>query len=217
VDLFETVIPAAIVGFFVILLAFNWYRSKRRTDAILDLARRQGFTSGKSLDLPDHRLFCRGSSIFGKNNSYKNAICIQRNDVNWSVFDFEYTTRGGRSRRTYRQTAYMARLDRQIPKFTLDREHWYHKMAEFVGYKDVDFPQHPEFSKLYFLRSDDESIREFFTIDAIRAMEQRPCEFVVEGGRNEVTFYKPGNLTDPQSIMKYISDAERLLSFFQSR
>ncbi len=81
-----------------------------------------------------------------------------------------------------------------IPDFALEPEGLWTKLSELAGGKDIDFAHHPEFSKKYYLRGDDEeSIRKFFTEATIQFLENRE-EMHIECHRNKLLFYKKRDL-----------------------
>jgi len=50
-----------------------------------------------------------------------------------------------------------------IPQFILKPETFFHQVASVLGYDDIDFEEHPEFSANYYLKSpDEEKIRQTF-------------------------------------------------------
>ena len=68
------------------------------------------------------------------------------------------------------------------------------------GSKDIDFTHHPEFSKKYFLRGeDDEAIRRFFRKGVIQFLENRE-EIHIECHKNKLLFYKKRELLTPAEI-----------------
>lgn len=94
--------------------------------------------------------------------------------------------------------------DQLIPDFALESENLWSKLMERVAGKDIDFADHPAFSKKYYLRGDNEAaIRNFFSEPVIQFLENRE-EMHIECHRNRLIFYKKRDLLEPSEIA-YIS------------
>lgn len=90
--------------------------------------------------------------------------------------------------------------ENSIPDFALEPEGLWTKLSELSGSKDIDFTHHPEFSKKYFLRGEnDEAIRKFFTEGVIQFLENRE-EIHIECHKNKLLFYKKRELLTPSEI-----------------
>lgn len=98
-----------------------------------------------------------------------------------------------------------------IPDFALEPERLWSKLFEGIAGKDIDFPSHPEFSKKYYLRSQQESnVRDFFTEPLIHFLENRE-ELHIECHRNRLLFYKKRDLLEPSEILYVVKFAEDFL------
>lgn len=91
-----------------------------------------------------------------------------------------------------------------IPDFALEPEGLWSKLFEGVAGKDIDFDGHPDFSKKYYLRGENEAaIREFFSESIIQFLENRE-EMHIECHRNRLIFYKKRDLLEASEIL-YVS------------
>jgi MFS superfamily sulfate permease-like transporter len=98
-----------------------------------------------------------------------------------------------------------------IPDFALEPERLLTKLFEGVAGKDLDFPAHPEFSKKYYLRGQQEAaVRDFFTEPLIHFLENRE-ELHIECHRNRLIFYKKRDLLEPSEILYVVKFAEDFL------
>lgn len=69
-------------------------------------------------------------------------------------------------------TVAIVETDGNVPKFTLEKEHLFDKVAALAGYDDIDFKKFKQFSKDLRLKGEDESaVRAFFKPDLIRFLE----------------------------------------------
>ncbi len=109
----------------------------------------------------------------GRRKKILNVLQGRAGDIDVSVFDYRYVTGGGQQSRHWRQTVILFESDEmRLPSFTLRPENLFHKIGQVFGYKDIDFDSHPEFSKRYLLRGENESeVRDTFSADTLRFYE----------------------------------------------
>lgn len=122
-------------------------------------------------------------------------------------------TEGARSdsRDTHITLVLITETDIPIPDFALEPEGLLTKFSELAGNKDIDFKDHPVFSKKYFLRGNDEDrIRNFFREDIIQFLENRE-EMHIECHRNKLLFYRKRDLLETGEILYTEKFAEEFL------
>jgi MFS superfamily sulfate permease-like transporter len=101
---------------------------------------------------------------------------------------------------THITVAHISETELPIPDFALEPEGLWSKFSELVGGKDIDFTDHPGFSKKYYLRGPNETaVREFFTDDLIRFFEKHD-EVHVECHRHRLLVYKKRDLLELSEI-----------------
>lgn len=101
---------------------------------------------------------------------------------------------------THITVAHISETNLPIPDFALQPESLGTKFNELVGGKDIDFAEFPDFSRKYYLRGDEESVRNFFTEPIVRFLENRE-EMHIECHRNRLLFYKKMDLLEPHEIL----------------
>jgi len=99
--------------------------------------------------------------LFRKGFSKKITNILQEKDEflasDIRIFDYQYAQRYGKTTKTYKQTVFFIQskaLD--LPKFYMEPEYFFHRIANFFGINDIDFEAYPEFSKQYLLKSKEE-------------------------------------------------------------
>jgi hypothetical protein len=103
----------------------------------------------------------------------------------------------------------------KFPDFALEPEGLWTKLSELGGSKDIDFSDHPEFSKKYFLRGENEvAIREFYSAEILNFLENRE-EIHIESHRGKLLFYKKRALLDVDDIPFLEKYAEDFLAVAQ--
>jgi hypothetical protein len=163
--------------------------------------------------LGGYHLFSRGHS-----KRMSNLMRGSRRDDKAAVFDYRYTVGAGKNQRTFRQTACCFDLEgRSLPRFCVQPERAWHKIGALVGYDDIDFDKHPEFSKRYFLRGEDEQgVRRIFGRDLIAffEMERGLC---MEGGSGYLLFYREGKRIEPGKIRDFLEKGLHVLDLARKK
>jgi MFS superfamily sulfate permease-like transporter len=91
-------------------------------------------------------------------------------------------------------------IDIAIPDFALEPEGLFTKLSELSFGKDINFEDHPQFSKMFYLRSDNEiSTRRFFNENILSFLETHEG-LHIESHRNKLLIYKKRDLLDREEI-----------------
>jgi MFS superfamily sulfate permease-like transporter len=99
-----------------------------------------------------------------------------------------------------------------IPDFSLEPESLWSKFSELTSGKDMDFANHPEFSKKYYLRGESsDQIREFFNESILTFLENRE-QIHIECHRSRLLFYKKRERLTPAEILYLETLAEDFLN-----
>ncbi len=203
-----------IVAAFVISKCLDY----RRTQIVKAVAGQLGFIYQEtSAQFVDSRIRQSTLCSKGRDHRLKNVIKGHLNDIKISVGDYVYITGSGRSRATHRQTIVILDCSRScLPRFSLTPENILHKISNFLGYADINFSSHPEFSKRYRLTGPDErAIRACFVPNVLTFFETHGS-FCVEGMGSVFLYYKRDYACQPQEWQKLINTAFRVHKQFQS-
>ncbi|MCP4775559.1 MAG: hypothetical protein GY880_15100, partial [Planctomycetaceae bacterium] len=140
----------ALVGGIIFLVR---YAAKKRKEALMALATEMGlqFSAVQDEDLLGKmKMF----SLFnrGRARKMRNVMTTETDVARLSIFDYQYTTGGGESSHTYRQTVVALESEALVmPVFSLRPEGFFHKLGAAIGMQDIDFENHPEFSDSFVL------------------------------------------------------------------
>ncbi len=128
------------------------------------------------------------------------------------VSDITLTEGAGQVRQDTRVTVVqVTETDLKIPDFALEPESMWSKLSELTAGKDIDFSDHPVFSKKYYLRGESEAdVRAFFSSPVIAFLENRE-EMHIECHRNKLLVYKKRELLTPNEIVYLEQFAEDFL------
>ena len=77
-----------------------------------------------------------------------------------------------------------------IPVFTLEKEGFFDKVKELSGFDDIDFDNHPEFSKKFLLKGNHEdNVRSLFKEELIKLIESNP-HYHIESNGSAIVIYR---------------------------
>ena len=172
-------------------IAHNKARKKRRED-MGALAEKISFSySEKDIEgIPENfsafQLFNKGHG-----REAENVLEGEFDGINLKIFDYHYTVSSGRSSHTYYHTVFCAYIyDFSMPKFELRPEGIFDKVGDFLGFKDIDFDSHPDFSNRYFLKGEnEEEVRKLFTPKVLEYFEKKQENFVLEAFNDRLLIY----------------------------
>ena len=143
--------------------------------------------------------------IFNYGRVY-NMMHGEVDNAEFAIFDHKYKTSGSGDNpgSTYEQTAiYFKSTNLKLPRFTLSPEDLWDKIGSAFGNQDIDFPTHPDFSKRFLLRGEDETkIRALFT-DKLLNFFNSQQNITVEGGGNQLILYRDEKRIGPPILPDY--------------
>jgi hypothetical protein len=175
---------------------------QQRTAELRAVAKRRGwgFRDEVPFDtIPDLERF----ELFrpGRRKELSNLMTSPADGPRFVVFDYAYTTGGGNSQRRHRQTVvYTTHDELSLPSFSLRPEHFFHRVAGAFGYQDIDLDGHPEFSRLFLLRGENEAaVRAGFNDRVAEFLERRPGTCAAGIGR-ELLYWRAGRRARPEEV-----------------
>ena len=205
---------AALVGIIIYLV---YQHEKKRIQALEDVAMRNGFSFNQKMD-QDIRL--ENFKIFNKGSSKKSSNLMQgtRSGIKWTIFEYRFTTGGGKNSNTEKQTVAMAGLkNANLPQFYLSKKNIFHKIGSKFGYKYIDFENNPIFSNNYLLRGEDEqAIRKIFNSNILIYLEEKLTKATIEAEGSKLIYYIPRKRIKPDQFLTFLDDAEKMVKMFYS-
>lgn len=215
-DFSDGLIIAVIVLIVAASFLYTHITEKRRREAMQQLAQSLGFffaDKGRPETSAKHQVF----KLFSRGHGQKirNEMWGIRNNLKLCLFGYFYTEGSGKNSRTYRQTVFSVEdAHLHLPAFELRPENALHRIEQFFGYQDIDFEGHPEFSKSYLLRGEDETrIQHLFSPRIIEFFEANKG-LCVEGHGNSLIFYYLDERCEEQAFEPFIAKGESLVKLF---
>jgi hypothetical protein len=212
------VVAIVIVGAILLVVVISYFisktRQRKRTEALERVADDLGleFSPTGADGLVDELSWCQLFSR-GRGKKALNLMRGQGEGRDVSVFDYQYVTGGGKSRRVWNTTVVCLRFDGgQLPWFMLRPERMWDKVVGWFKGSKIDFNTNPEFSRCFLLRSDQEAdVRRLFRPAVLQFYEQHP-DLSTEGLHNTLLLYRHSKRIEPQAIGQFLADAFEALS-----
>ncbi|RMH69217.1 MAG: hypothetical protein D6675_13225 [Gemmatimonadetes bacterium] len=144
---------------------------------------------------------------------------IKSRDILMRVFDYRYVTGSGKNSSTYNQTViYFQSEHLHLPQFILHPESIFHKIGEAFGFKDIDFPAYPAFSKHYRLVGKPEArVRGAFTPPILTFLEQEYTQkrrWWVEGQNHELIVYRKNKRASAKNMVEFMKVSTQIFDYF---
>ena len=200
------IIFAAIPAIGAVFFLSHVYE-KKRTAALADACLPIGFNFRPVISLeqiPTFETFHLFNS--GRRRKGWNLMTGKADGVAVLLFDYRYTTGDGRNSHTLTQTVAVFPEAGGLPDFLLSPEHWWNKIGDIFGHKDIPFEASPDFSKHYLLKGPDESaIRAAFGAEALWFFEQHPG-WSVEAKDGKLAIYRIKSRLKPEEMQTFIAE-----------
>ena len=201
----------------------KWKGSEQRTKEFKRISEQLGMTfsarvKGRAKDraTPPLPSFYEGHSRVVTNMLHGDSELLGfAEEFEVRVLEFTYQT----GKHAIQQTVICFRSPQlSLPDFSMRPEHFFHKIGSVLGYQDIDFESHPtavEFSKKYLLRGKDEQkIRALFTDTVLTFFAAHPDKVCVEGSGDELIWYQPGKIIEPEDIPAFMKEGFEVFRLF---
>jgi hypothetical protein len=178
-----------------------------RAAALEEVASKMGMTFVKEDEWGlRHRL--KDFGLFKEGHSRTIFNLMQRKDAfleeEFNIFDYKYTISANNYQKTFYQTVFFIKSHHlALPEFVLKPENFFHKIASYFGWQDIDFEESPEFSDSYLLRGKDESYIRQIIKEKVRYFFTLEKKYTLAGVGFYLIFYKQEELLSPAAIEQF--------------
>ena len=150
--------PLIIVGFIAIIVVVSvlaYISAGKRREAMAKLAAELGlrFAPNKNWDIAKRYSFLDKLRV-GSNRYAFNILNGNYKGYDVIVFDYHYRTGSGKNTQHHYISFFVLHLPVSFPELVIGPEDIFSKMAQAIGYDDIDFESH-EFSRKFCVRSPD--------------------------------------------------------------
>jgi hypothetical protein len=206
----------------IISIVFGTIRAKKRTESLKSAALEIGFLFEGDAWNHQPKAHQFGTPLFekGSRQRFNNIMTGTTSGLKTSLFDYSYTTGGGKDSSTYTQTVAAYSQDLWLPIFELRPEGFFDRVGEAFVRHDIDFESYPDFSKRYFLRGPAEAtIRALFSPSLIAFLEQLPADekWHVEGLDTTLVIYCSNTIVSVDELRPFLDKTSSIArAFFNS-
>jgi hypothetical protein len=195
-------------------------RDKQRTAEFMQVA--------KDLRIPfsnkgDRSLIKQFNSLWrfrrGGHSRPKNVFLEDKGGVQFTFFESQKMNRTSSSNQSGQRVLEgmfcFSSNHLDLPNFALHAAEELQQMfLDLLGFKDINFENHPGFSKKYLLNSDDEkAVRAFFNDELIGFLEGLDG-FNIEGCGHQLMIYRPDVRVEPGEFRQLKQEASRIFDRF---
>jgi hypothetical protein len=213
----EIVIFVLFAVLMVVLAILGARAARKRREAFAVLAQRLGlaFASEHDYQIARHFEFLDRLAV-GSNQYAFNILSGKFRDYPVYVFDYHYETHSTDSK-GHRQTdhhyfsCFILMLERAFPELTIAREGFFSKIAQGLGYDDIDFESH-EFSRTFCVRSKDKKFAYDFCHTRLMEylLQNQDLAIEIEGPALAIAF---PDCLDPTQIQHNLDRLVQVRSF----
>ena len=213
----EIYLPVIILALVTVFLILFFYFETKRREKLAAFAKGLGFDfykkgNTKLLDHLNHfHLFSQGHS-----RKIKNLIYGEKDDVIMGIFGYQYTTGGGKSSHTSRQTVlYISSPQMELPQFVIRPENIFHRIGASFGYQDIDFPGHEAFSKQFLVRGRNEMAIKSMLNEKILDYCVNKGKICTEGKNDQLIVYYQKKRIKPELLQSFIKEGLELFQLYR--
>jgi hypothetical protein len=205
------------LGLVVLMLYAKSRETKKRRDGLEQFGMENGFLFSEK---PDDELAAHLAEIHFNVAQLEYAPhysnVLQGSAGGGDAVIADRTVGSGKSRSITTVVAF--NLKSPLPTFMVCAENVLWRLADKVGYSDIDIDGAPDFSKRFFLHGKDEAaVRELFKPEVTQAFEQLDAKvhFSVSASGPWLVVYRPGRLIPVQELRDFLQPAESLANAFR--
>jgi hypothetical protein len=170
-----------ILAVFAAIAVYAYVSSRRRKKELAALAAAWGFTwdDDDPFDI-EHRYDSFAALARGHSRHAYNVFHGRREGFDVICFDYRYRTGSGKHQSTHHLSGALLRFGYSFPYLRIRPEGLFDRVAEFVGFDDIDF-ESAEFSRAFYVKSSDRRFAfDVFHPKAMEYMLARPRRFAME-------------------------------------
>jgi hypothetical protein len=144
-----------VIALVVVVAIFGYIAQRKRREAMALLAARLGLRFEPHRDRAMATRFRFLDHLRQGSNRYAfNILSGLYRDKDVTLFDYHYQTGSGKNTQHHYISFFILRLPVFFPELKIGSEGFFSKIAQAVGYDDIDFESH-EFSRKFCVRSKD--------------------------------------------------------------
>jgi hypothetical protein len=175
---------------------------KKRNITLRDLSKSMGLSFehkhdyGMHQQLSEFRLFKVGGS-----REVLNVISEPGLGFENHLFDYKYVVSTGKTTQIFKQTVLFINSKKlSLPEFYQKPETIFTRLMAILGFDDIDFTNHEEYSKAYHLKGDYEEVIRYYFSDEVLDLLNAQKDLYVEGMNYYLILYQKNKLCPPEQL-----------------
>jgi hypothetical protein len=148
----------------------------------------------------------------GRSRRARHIMVKQIDEVKVTIFDYEYTTSGGKNSSTHKQTVALFESPRfQFPSFSLRPQGFMDQIAIKLGRRNIVLEDQPAFADAYLLQGQDVArVRALFSAP-VAAFYSRSMGLSAEGMGHQLVHYRQRQKVDAQHLDRFVRKGQKAL------
>ncbi len=208
-------------GFLALILLIVWAakrEQRKRREALEQLAMESGFLFTEKPDDPSAQEL-QQIEISGAPGGYRPRFrnLLRGSAAGTEVIIADRTVGSGKSQST--STIVAIKFPNALPSFMLCHENVLWRLADKLGYSDIDLDGAPDFSRRFFLHGKDQAaVRALFKPEVTQVFEQLDPKtrlYASAAGTWLVLYGRPGLLLPVEKIREFLQQAEIVANAFR--
>jgi hypothetical protein len=228
-DIIEEFLSLIIVLAVAAFILIFWLLEKRWQENLEKVAKRNWLYFSARLNdemCKDGYEFLSGFDIISNSNpslfstsskpqlEIKNILIKHNSNLNIRIFEYVKVTGYGKNKHKTRYTCIRGTIKNEFPSFVMRKENIFDKAGALFGFEDIDFERNQEFSKTYFLKSNNQNIKMLFNNDILTFFEREKPDLTIEARGREFLLYKRNRLKRPEDYATLLNYCEKIINKF---
>jgi len=139
----------------------------------------------------------------------------KKHNANWEIADITFDEGAMLSLEVFHSTVQLVRLNREIPKFSIEKEGLFDKIFDRVkalsGYTEHDLKLYPKVSKKFLLLgANDLDVTSFFTKDLVKFLEKSDIQHIESNGE-ALMIFKYLHIAPTEEVQNMLNFSQELL------
>ncbi len=211
-NIFWIIVPLIFIGVFV----WSSRVIKKRQEDLAASLTRLGFSFDKA-SLPASSFPFAHLPLFsrGRRQQCSNIARLREQSQELIFCDYRYTVGQGKKSNSHLCNCLCLIGQFDLPDFEIGPEDVFSKIAQAVGYHDIDFSFDEEFSKLFVLRgADEQRIRSLFSPAVMQSLKQNKAARL-EAKTGAIVYYSRHQIP-AENVVSWLEEARKTLKLFVS-
>ena len=204
----------AVVG--VIFFVAHHFSNQRALE-IESVAGEIGLNYLRKDDGELHRRFSQFDLLTkGRRQKIENVLIAETDRVALWIFDYRYTVGHGKNSRTHTHSlAVFESKTLEMPEMKIYPEGVFSRIGAAIGFQDIDFDDHPTFSKMFVLKGPDENnIREFLHLDRLDFFSEKKGAYL-ETKRQSFVYHRGKRRKKPAELRQLLEEVYAVFANLQ--